>query len=278
MWRRHWSGVGGLGLLTVCVHALIGGAWPAWRWPSFPSPAQTPGGVVAVVVDPGHGGEDTGAVAQGVVEKDLNLDVGRRVARRLAARGFKVLLTREDDHFLTLEERVRVANSRPGAIFVSIHFNDASGDGRVAMNRASGIETFYSEHKAMAASAGGWMWASLFGAGAKADPGAARDVERWSAHAGALLAGAIQGTLVASTAASDRGIKERSLYVTRRVRGPAVLVEGGFVSHPGEARLLGDPAYRQKLADAVADGIIRYLEDAARQPVPAAVAAASLEA
>ena len=278
VWRRHWCSIGGLALLAICAHALIGGPWPVWHWPAV-SPSTIPAtGTVAVVVDPGHGGGDSGAVAQGVVEKDLNLDVGRRVAQALTARGVKVRLTREDDHFVTLEDRVRAANALPGAVFVSIHFNDASGDGRVATNRASGIETFYSENKAMTASAGGWMWASLFGAGAKADPGAAHDVERWSVRAGASLAQSIQGALVASTAAADRGIKERSLYVTRRVRGPAVLVEGGFVSHPGEARLLGDPAYRQKLAEAIADGIVRYLEEAARQPVPAAVAAASVEA
>ena len=231
------------------------------------------GGAVAVVVDPGHGGGDTGAVSQGVVEKDLNLDVGRRVAQTLSARGVKVRLTREDDHFITLEERVRAGNSQPGAVFVSIHFNDASGDGRVAMNRASGIETFYSENKAMSASAGGWMWASLFGAGAKVDPMAAREVELWSAREGASLARSILGGLVGSTRGGYRGIKERSLYVTRRVRGPAVLVEGGFVSHPAEARLLGDPAYRQKLADAIADGIVQYLGKASHQPVPAAVVA-----
>ena len=81
-----------------------------------------------------------------------------------------------------------------------------------------------------------------------------------------------------STAALDRGIKERSLYVTRRVRGPSVLVEGGFVSHPAEAKLLGDPAYRQRLADAIANGIVKYLDGASRQPMPAAVLAASVGA
>ena len=237
-----------------------------------------PVGSLAVIIDPGHGGGDSGAVSQGVVEKDLNLDVGRRIAQTLAARGVKVRLTREDDHFVTLEDRVRMGNAQPGTVFVSIHFNDASGDGRVAMNRASGVETFYSQNKAMGASAGGWMWASLFGAGAKADQAAARDVEAWSEREGATLAQSIQGALVASTAAADRGIKERSLYVTRRVRGPSVLVEGGFVSHPAEAKLLGDPAYRQKLADAIADGIVRYLDAASRQPVPSAVAAASRDA
>ena len=256
-----------------CLHALIGGRWPAWpRSVSSDRPGSV--GPVAVVIDPGHGGGDSGAVSQGVVEKDLNLDVGRRVAQALAARGIKVRLTREDDHFVPLPERVRIANAQPGAVFVSIHFNDASGDGRVAMNRASGIETFYSENKAMAASEGGWMWASLFGAGAKADPVAARDVEQWSVRESAALAQSIQNALVTVTAASYRGIKNGGLYVTRRVRGPAVLVEGGFVSNPAEARRLGDPAYRQKLAEAIADGIVKYLDAASRQPVPGAVLAA----
>ncbi len=277
VWHRHWYGVGGLVVFALCIHALVGGPWPSWHWASSSEPLS-PLGPVVVVIDPGHGGGDSGAVSQGVVEKDLNLDVGRRIAQCLTARGVKVRLTREDDHFISLEERVRTGNAQPGAVFVSIHFNDASGDGRVAMNRASGIETFYSANKAMSASAGGWMWASLFGAGAKADPVAARDVELWSAREGESLAQSIQGALVATTAATDRGIKERSLYVTRRVRGPSVLVEGGFVSHPAEAKRLGDPAYRQKLADAIADGIVKYLDGASRQPLPAAVAAASLGA
>ncbi len=277
VWQRHWVAFGGLFFFALCVRALVEAPLPAWH-PASTSDLVVPAGPLAVIVDPGHGGGDSGAVSQGVVEKDLNLDVGRRVAGTLAARGIKVRLTREDDHFVSLEDRVRMGNAQPGTVFVSIHFNDASGDGRVAMNRASGVETFYSQNKAMAASAGGWMWATLFGAGVKADQAAARDVAAWSEREGAALAQSIQSALVASTAASDRGIKERSLYVTRRVRGPSVLVEGGFVSHPAEAKLLGDAAYRQKLADAIADGIIKYLDAAARQPVPAAVAAASRDA
>ena len=274
VWQRHWYALGGLIFFALSVRALVDASWPSWH-PGSTSERSLPAGPLAVIIDPGHGGDDTGAVSQGVVEKDLNLDVGRRIAQTLAARSIKVRLTREDDHFISLEERVRMGNAQPGTVFVSIHFNDASGDGRVAMNRASGIETFYSQNKAMSASAGGWMWASLFGAGAKADPAAARDVEAWSEREGESLAQSIQGALVASTAAADRGIKERSLYVTRRVRGPSVLVEGGFVSHPAEAKLLGDPSYRQKLADAIADGIVKYLDAASRQPVPSAVAAAS---
>ncbi len=223
---------------------------------------------IAVVIDPGHGGGDSGAVAHGMAEKTLNLDVGQRVAGVLRAQGIGVHLTREDDHFISLGERVRQANALPGAIFVSIHFNDASGDGKTA-SRASGIETFYSDNKEAAPP--GWVWTSWFGGTAASPAGGTA----WAVREGQTLADTIQGSLINGTAATDRGIKERGLFVTRRVMGPAVLVEGGFVSHAAEARLLGDPAYRQKLADSIAAGILRYLELARRPAVsPATVAAA----
>ena len=257
LWR-HLPPAAGLALMLGCLwNLLCNGPLPSWRpwWLNGPGPARAGG--VSVVIDPGHGGGDSGAVAHGMVEKDLNLDVGLRVARVLRSQGVVVWLTREDDHFVPLEDRVRQANALPGAIFVSIHFNDASGDGKAA-GRASGIETFYSETKE--APPTGWVWASLLG-GAKGgvssnQPGGGA----WAVREGQTLADTIQGSLISGTAAADRGIKERGLYVTRRVMGPAVLVEGGFVSHPAESKLLGDPAYRQKLADSVAAGILRYLE------------------
>ncbi len=221
---------------------------------------------VAVIIDPGHGGGDSGAVAQGVVEKTLNLDVGLRVAQLLRARGVEVRLTREDDHFVSLEDRVRLANTLPGAVFVSIHFNDASGNGK-AIGRASGIETYYCERKL--APDPGWAWASIFG-GKSVTPGS----QSWAIREGQSLADCIQGSLIAGTAATDRGIKERSLYVTHRVMGPAVLVEGGFVSNPAEARHLGAAAYRQTLAESIAQGILKYLgASRARPPLVAAATA-----
>ena len=267
---RHLPPLAGLALLLGSVWGLLNsGPLPAWRpWWRGDDAVANPAGV-AVVIDPGHGGGDSGAVAHGMVEKDLNLDVGLRVARALRAHGVGVHLTREDDHFVPLPDRVRQANALPGAIFVSIHFNDASGDGK-AIARASGIETFYSENKDAPPS--GWVWTSLLGGGTRGPaPG---DAAAWAVREGQTLADSIQGSLISGTAATNRGIKERGLYVTRRVLGPAVLVEGGFVSHPAEARLLGDAAYRQKLADSVAAGILRYLETSRRALPPAAVAAA----
>ena len=262
-WWRLVLPAAGLTLCVGCLWGLLGsGPWPSWEpWWTHPEVI----GKGLVIIDPGHGGGDSGAVAQGVVEKDLNLDVGLRVGRALRARGVTVRLTREDDHFVPLEDRVRFANALPGAVFVSIHFNDAAGEGKTNA-AASGIETYYCEHK-LAPAVGGWMWASLLGRGKVSVPDAG-----WAVREGQTLADCIQGTLIAGTGAENRGIKERSLYVTHRVLGPAVLVEGGFVSHPGEARRLGDPTYRQVLAESIAEGIIKYLRAAQAAP-PSVVAA-----
>ena len=230
------------------------------------------------MIDPGHGGTDSGAVAQGLVEKDLNLDVGLRVARLLETAGFGVKLTREDDRFVPLEARVEMANALPKSVFVSIHFNDAQGEGR-ATTRANGIETYYSGVK-QPTPATSLTWASLLGASKPAsDPAMAGSV-----RGGTLLAGCIQHALIAGTGAEDRGIKEAGLYVTRRVRGPAVLVEGGFVSHPLEAHLLQDPSYREEIAKCIASGIVSYLQAAPPpgigspapvKPVPSSIRARS---
>ena len=261
-WVRQVLAVLGLALCVGCLWALIGGGQlPGWH-PARPGEGATY--KIAVVIDPGHGGGDSGAVAQGMVEKSLNLDVGLRVAQLLRARGVVVRLTREDDHFVSLEDRVRLANGLPGSVFVSIHFNDASGDGK-AVSRASGIETYYCERKLTPDA--GWAWASLFG-GKSSVIGA----QNQAIHDGQTLADCIQGSLIAGTAATDRGIKERSLYVTHRVMGPAVLVEGGFVSNPAEAHHLGDTAYRQTIAASIADGILKYL-GASRQRAPLVAAA-----
>ena len=273
--RRPWQHLlplAGLMLMFGCVWGLLsGGPLPAWQpWWLGGKPMNNAQGI-AVVIDPGHGGGDTGAVAHGMAEKTLNLDVGKRVAAALRAQGVGVHLTREDDHFISLGERVRQANALPGAIFVSIHFNDASGDGKTA-SRASGIETFYSDNKEIAPP--GWVWTSWFG-GSGRGSAALGGGTAWAVREGQTLADTIQGSLISGTAATDRGIKERGLFVTRRVLGPAVLVEGGFVSHAAESRLLGDPAYRQKLADSIAAGILHYLEAARRlAPSPATIAAA----
>jgi N-acetylmuramoyl-L-alanine amidase len=249
----------GLGLFAGCLCLLLRtgtlGTSPAAGFPRTPGQPVKIG--VDVVIDPGHGGKDSGAIAQGVVEKDLNLDVALRVAQVLERAGWRVKLTREEDRFVPLETRVEIANALPGAIFVSIHFNDAQGQGSIVA-RASGIETYYSGAKLLLGPAPAIVWNALYH---DAKPAAA-PVPLDAVAAGALLAGSIQQALIANTAAPDRGTKEAGLYVTRRVLGPAVLVEGGFVSHPQEAHLLQDPVYRQRIADSIAEGIVRFLDSA----------------
>lgn len=260
-WLRQGLAAAGLALFVASLVQLLGSApddFTGW----FRS-GPRPGGSVAVILDPGHGGADSGAVAQGMVEKDLNLDVARRVAQALRLRGVVVRMTREDDRFVSLAGRVTMGNAAAGAIFVSIHFNDSP-----ASAAATGIETYYSQTRETGP-ASRWMWASLLG-GAPGRPGEAAPAD--CVRESERLAHCIQGALVAGTAAADRGIKERALYVTRRVLAPAVLVEGGFVSHPAEARRLGDPEYRRHLAKFIADGILNYLATPTRRASDPAVA------
>lgn len=252
----------GLSLFVGCLGELL-------RLAPSPEPMEEPLPPVAsgryrqgVVLDPGHGGADTGAVAGGLVEKDLTLDLARRVAGVLKRRGVPVHLTREEDLYVPLPTRVRRADALPGAIFVSIHFNHAS-------TAAGGVETFFTARKdplapALAAAsdpAGGgsrlWQWVSWLGG--SGDGGASATVEPAPGGEGQALASRIQTALVGGLSATDRGVKERGLYVTRHVRAPAVLVEGGFLSNPEEAKKLAGPAYRQRLAEAIAAGIVEYL-------------------
>ena len=272
-WLRQAVPVLGLGLFLGCLYGLLDRiplpGQPSSR-PESGSTSRLTGnfghGVVAVVIDPGHGGIDSGAMALGLQEKALTLDVALRVAEVLEGRGVHVRMTRTSDQAVSLEDRVRIANGAPGAIFVSIHFNDALSAEHGQSYHASGVETYYSEHKQVGG-AGDWLWTSLFGGRGTGSAGQ-RDSLAWAAREGALLADAIQGSLVLATSAADRGTKERALYVTRRVRGPAVLVEGGFISHPTEAKHLGEPAYRQKLAEAIAGGIVKYLQTTGRPAAP----------
>ena len=194
--------------------------------------------VPVIVVDAGHGAHDKGATANGLVEKQLTLDTALRLERLLKQRGFTVAMTRRDDTFIALYDRTKVANQYPHALFVSIHFNDSttgSGDG---------VETFYASEKVVASS-GGWF---------------SKKVEPPPADNGAGFAQVVQSAIVSRLGVTDRGTKSRSFAVVRHTRCPAILVEGGFVNNPAESHKLREPAYREKLAGAIADGIAMYFQ------------------
>lgn len=192
--------------------------------------------VPVIVVDPGHGGHDNGATRNGLVEKQLTLDTALRLERMLQKRGFTVVMTRRDDRFVDLYERAQVANAQQRALFVSVHFNDnttASGDG---------VETFYASDKVVGS--GG-----IFSKRTLEDP---------PADNGAAFAQAVQQSVIARMGVTDRGIKGRPFAVVRHTRCPAVLVEGGFINNPAEARKLKDDGYRERLAAAISDGVVAY--------------------
>jgi N-acetylmuramoyl-L-alanine amidase len=216
--------------------------------PAGARPAPPLRGVV--VLDAGHGGRDPGAEAHGLREKDLALDIVRRTARRLRERGVEVILTREGDTFLDLADRPDDANRRPGALFVSVHLNAVGGANRAT---ARGVETFILAPSVSEAY-------RLRQAARRYDvPDAARRSRAARAESLAL-ARAVQAALVGKLGEVDRKVKVKNFAVLRECYfGPAILAEVGFLTHPETARKLRTAAHRDRIAEALAEGIARHL-------------------
>jgi len=175
---------------------------------------------IIVVVDAGHGGHDPGAVVSGVQEKDLNLTLALLVARKAQGiRGLKVVLTRATDTYVDLVERVRMAEALGAALYLSIHANYHQDQ------RVCGIET--------------WV-----------DTNAGPESQR--------LAETIQRAVVSATGGADRGVRRQTLYL-RHTFLPAALVEVGYLSCPSERKKLLDPAYQERIAEGILQGIQEFL-------------------
>lgn len=207
---------------------------------SAPPPAA-PAPVALVVLDPGHGGQDSGAMCAGILEKDLTLDVAQRVDRLLQAQGTATLMTRNGDNYVSLADRAALANRAQDCIFVSIHFNEGN------KNTSAGVETYYSElQMPVAPSLVSWLpflqQASL----------RAANIESQS------LAEFIQEALVARTQAVNRGTKAEQFFVIANVRHPAVLVEGGYLTNKEDIAKLTSWDYREQMAAGIAEGILHY--------------------
>jgi N-acetylmuramoyl-L-alanine amidase len=213
--------------------------------PYFESLSAPHAGFPTVIIDPGHGGQDEGARGNGLVEKELTLDVATRAEKLLKQFGFPTILTRTGDTYVGLPERAAIANRIDNSIFVSIHFNHASG--------GTGIETFYASQKIPPEAA--WTWVGIFN-----KPTAI------PTDNGEALAGFIQAAMVMRTEATNRGIRGRPLYVVRHTRCPAALVECGFISNSFEARLIANSEYRDRLARALTDGVMSYTRSRPRAP------------
>jgi N-acetylmuramoyl-L-alanine amidase len=218
--------------------------------PRTAQPSAAPGPFAVVILDPGHGGQDSGAMCGGLLEKDLTLDVARRIDRLLDSEGIATLMTRLGDTYVSLADRAAFANRIRNCIFVSIHFNE---DNKPV---ASGVETYYAAHQITAGSLmASWLpflWRPLSDA---PNPESQR------------LAGFVQEALVARTRAIDRGAQPGQFFVIANVSSPAVLIEGGFLTNKEDISKLTSEDYRGQIAAAVADGILHY-RDAASERKP----------
>lgn len=173
-----------------------------------------------VVIDPGHGGRDPGAVGiGGIQEKEIVLDISFQVTRLLEQQGVQVVMTRTDDSEIDLQPRVSLAERVNATIFVSIHAN------AINMSRpdVNGIETYYFD-------------------------------------SGEALARTIHASMVQGTGANDRRVRQARFYVLRKSSMPSVLLEMGFVTGAEDAARLSDPAYRSVMAASIARGILLYLQ------------------
>lgn len=226
--------------------------------PAFdPTSVTQVGPVKTVVFDPGHGGHDRGGRSAYGVEKDYTLDVVKRARRILEERKVKVVQSRLSDFYATLAERPAMTKNYEKPIFVSIHFNSA--DWRPS---AAGIEV-YAIPPAGCPTTG--KAPDLVLDRRKSD-GAALE------PASFVLADTLHHTLLGKTGSFDRGVKRARYTVLRNCKVPAVLIECGFLTNPIEAKQIDDPAWREKFAEALADGIEAYIELAASKEKPPRVA------
>ena len=246
-----------LSLQTVVAFSALGGSayslvWLEQRRGAEPLPSERLWNETAprVVVDAGHGGHDGGAVANGVIEKNMSLDIANRLKRELEAAGVRVVMTRSGDRFLTLDERAAMAGTHEAAAFVSVHLN-TDGEG----SDAEGIETYFAESK-------GLMARRLVSAG-----------EGRTEGDGAEFARTVQRLVCGATKAESRGIKARDYAVVARAACPAVLVECGFITSASESVRLKQAGYRDKVADGIARGVVLFLQGRAARPGVIAAAA-----
>ena len=205
-----------------------GSQQPPRPQPQVPQQPQTPtvpprvnNSRVLVAIDPGHGGRDPGAVGfGGVQEKNVVFPVSTRVAQLLREAGVDVVMTRVDDRTLDLEPRVNIANNANATIFLSIHANAIS----LSRPDVNGVETYYYSEN------------------------------------GRQLASIIHANVQPASGLGNRGVKQARFYVLRNTAMPAALLELGFLTGSEDIVRLRDPAWQERMAQAITQGLLQYLE------------------
>ena len=216
-----------------------------------------------VVIDAGHGGEDEGAKgSRGTLEKDVVLDVARRLAARLRERGLRVVMTRDVDLFVPLERRTAIANDARGDLFVSIHANAATD------RKAHGVETYFLSLDATDEAAAR-LAERENGAFRRANGNAPATLDPVVAILGNLLANEhmtesdafarmAHASLLDAEQRASRGVKQAPFVVLVGLQMPASLVEIGFITHPGDEVRLASREGREKIARELSAAILDY--------------------
>ncbi len=196
-----------------------------------------------IMLDPGHGGSDPGKQHAKYNEKTVAFDTAVRVKAALEQQGFEVLLTRSKDASLDLPARPALAGKFAADLFVSIHYNSAGTNDTTS----EGIETYCLTPPGTRSTN-----VAKGKADVSAEPGNRFDARNLQ------LAWCVQRQLLARTRGEDRGVRRARFAVLRTLPCPGILIEGGFVSSRREGALIGSPAYRQQVAEAIAAGIAEY--------------------
>ncbi len=231
--------------------------------PQTPAPRvlQDAPGIHTIVIDPGHGGKEVGAIGpSGLIEKDVTLEVARKLADALAKKtGARVVLTREDDSVVSLDQRTAIANQYKADLFLSVHMNAA------VVKDAKGSETYFlslegSDELAKKA-------ADVENAAAASDASSDLKLILWDLAQQTYLdessrfAQAIQEEMNAATGVANRGVKQAPFKVLVGATMPAALVEVGFITNPAEETKLRTDEFQNTMVDALTRAVLRYKTD-----------------
>jgi N-acetylmuramoyl-L-alanine amidase len=222
-------------------------------------------GVRRVVIDPGHGGKDPGAIgySRRTLEKNVTLAVAKRLAKKVEERlGLEAVLTRKSDVYLALEERTAIANTRSGDIFISIHANASRN------RRSRGVETYFLN---LATDEDAILVAARENATSTKNISDLESIlsdlmKNAKINESSRLAGHVQKSMAGQLKKKygdviDKGVKQAPFYVLLGAEMPSVLVETSFISNPTECERLSTARYQDTLADAIVDGIETYIRD-----------------
>jgi N-acetylmuramoyl-L-alanine amidase len=196
--------------------------------------------IETVVLDPGHGGSDSGASNRWGTEKAFALDVAQYARQQLTRAGYRVEMTRPRDNFVPLEDRAAFASRFRNALFISIHFNSSG--------TAEGLETYALAPAGVLSTAAN----EVSVADVRWCPGNAQDEQNIA------LAAAVHASVLSKMAMFDRGVKHARFHVLRNVKIPGVLIECGFLSSAAEGQRIATTQFRQQVGAAIAQGVQHY--------------------